>query len=387
MKKPHHDGAPAGGPETSSSVAAILRYQDTSGAFVASPDFSQYQYCWLRDGSFTAFALDRAGEFEASEKFHRWTAAAVSSTAPLMLAAADRQATGQPVDRAQMPPARFALDGSLVHDDWPNFQVDGYGTWLWALERHLQMAGGRALPSQLAPAIEPTATYLAALGAHPCYDPWEESGESVHTATLACVFGGLSAAGRLLDDAFFADKAEEIRDLVLDRGRRRGYFYKSDHNDQVDGALVWLGEPFHVVAPDDPALVETVRRVIDELDFDGGIRRYPGDTYYGSGAWPVLTASLGWHQAVTGDLAPAQARLDWVAGHVDDQGRLAEQFGGERRDPDNYQQWVRRWGPPAADLLWSHAMYIVLADSIQLRAPQTPKSAEPTGSALVHQEP
>jgi GH15 family glucan-1,4-alpha-glucosidase len=41
------------------SVAAILRNQHPSGAIVASPDFSQYQYCWLRDGSFIAHALDR----------------------------------------------------------------------------------------------------------------------------------------------------------------------------------------------------------------------------------------------------------------------------------------------------------------------------------------
>jgi len=175
--------------------------------------------------------------------------------------------------------------------------------------------------------------------------------------------------------------------LLLERARRRGYFYKSDHNDEVDGALAWLGEPFHVVGPDDPALTETIRRVVEELDFEGGIRRYPSDTYYGSGAWPVLTASLGWHHVAVDDLASAQDSLDWVAGHIDEHGRLAEQYGGEKRDPENYHDWARRWGPPAADLVWSHAMYIVLAKSIQDKAPQAHQNTEPTGSVLVHQEP
>ena len=45
-----------------------------------------------------------------------------------------------------MPPARFALDGSTVADDWPNFQIDGYGTWLWALGQHLLSTGQDAVP-------------------------------------------------------------------------------------------------------------------------------------------------------------------------------------------------------------------------------------------------
>ena len=63
-----------------SSVKSMLSHQVESGAFFASTDFAPYRYCWLRDGSFTAFALDRAGEQEAAERFHRWAAAAVAGS-------------------------------------------------------------------------------------------------------------------------------------------------------------------------------------------------------------------------------------------------------------------------------------------------------------------
>ena len=52
------------------------------------------------------------------------------------------------------------------------------------------------------------------------------------------------------------------------------------------------------------------------------------------------------------------------ADHIDAAGRLAEQFGGEDRDHQHYREWVKRWGPPARDFMWSHAMYIVLSTAL-----------------------
>jgi len=212
--------------------------------------------------------------------------------------------------------------------------------------------------------VELTARYLAELGTSPCFDVWEESGGSVSTATLGCVYAGLRAAAAMLEDTALAERAESLQGFLLEQARRVGHFAKSDQSLGVDAALLWLCEPFHVVPPGDHALVETVRCITSELDLDGGVRRYPTDTYYGGGAWPVLTASLGWYYAAAGEVDKARTRLDWVAEHVDDQGRLAEQFGGDRRDPEHYRQWVARWGFPAADLAWSHAMYVVLATTL-----------------------
>jgi GH15 family glucan-1,4-alpha-glucosidase len=348
------------------SVRAMLDSQRANGAFVASPDFGQYQYCWLRDGSFIAHALDRAGEHTSSDRFHHWCANSVEHIAPLIDAAVEHAQLGKPVDPDEMPPARFSVDGLVVNDDWPNFQIDGYGTWLWSLREHLERSGTHSLSEKLAPAVERVARYLALLGTVPCFDVWEESGGSVHTATLGCVYGGLVAASTMLADEALADRAESVRASVLERARRDGRFEKSNDNAQVDAALLWLCQPFNLCDGREPAFVETARAVARELDLGGGIRRYPKDTYYGGGAWPVLTASLGWYLSSIGELDEARRRSNWITERFDTDGRLGEQFGGEDRDPVKYAEWVRRWGPPARDLIWSHAMFVVLCDEIDL---------------------
>ena len=76
------------------SVRSMLAHQVASGVFLASRDFPPYQFCWLRDGSFVAFALDRAGERQAAERFHRWAAAAIAGITPTIRTATERRLAG-----------------------------------------------------------------------------------------------------------------------------------------------------------------------------------------------------------------------------------------------------------------------------------------------------
>ena len=347
-----------------SSVASILRNQEENGAFVASPDFAEYRYCWLRDGSFIAYALDQVGEHGASARYHEWANRAVGGISALIDRAIDWHREGKALHPDHMPPARFALDGSNVVDDWPNFQIDGYGTWLWALGQHLLSTGQDGVPEELRTSVERVGRYLDEFALSPCFDVWEESGSALHTSTLACVYGGLTAAARLLDDKELLERAESVQSRVRDSALRLGHYVKSSESDDVDASVLWLSTPFWVVEPGDHYFAQTVRAIEARLSLDGGLRRYPTDTYFGSGAWPVLTASLGWHYLAVGDVDAARRCGDWVAGHFDDEGCLGEQFGGERRDPEHYSEWVDRWGLPAKDLTWSHAMYVVLCAAL-----------------------
>ena len=110
---------------------------------------------------------------------------------------------------------------------------------------------------------------------------------------------------------------------------------------------------------------ETVATIEDRLTLAGGIRRYSTDVYFGSGAWPVLTGSLGWYYASAGDFESAERCRSWISSHFDESGRLAEQYDGDTRDDEHYREWVARWGLPAQDLMWSHAMFIVLCLEIE----------------------
>jgi GH15 family glucan-1,4-alpha-glucosidase len=359
-------GEGAGGKRlAATSVRSMLSHQVGSGAFFASRDFAPYRYCWLRDGSFTAFALDHAGEQEAAEKFHRWAAAAVAGIAPTLRAATERRLAGGTNDAASMPPARYTVDGTVERDGWPNFQVDGYGTWLWALSEHVVRWGAKSLVDEVGESLELASTYLEAVDLDPCYDCWEENGHAVHTSTLACVYGGLSAAAELIGDQAARRKADEVGEYILSRTRSGSRFAKSSADGGVDASLLWLAVPFGVVSPAEPAMAATAAEIQERLQLAGGIRRYAADSYYGGGAWPLLTAWLGWYRAKAGDLPAAERCAAWVEHCYDSAGHLPEQVGGEHRDPDAYRTWVGRWGRPAADLAWSHARYFVLRDELQ----------------------
>lgn len=350
MTVPRHDRVAA-------SVTSLLRQQSRHGSFVASPDFGEYGYCWLRDASFIAHSLDLAGQHDAAARYHDWVVRALVPLRGVM-----RDAPGLPPERR--PPARFTLDGAVVSDGWPNYQTDGYGIWLWSLREHLRLAGGE-LGDQARDVVASTADYLNTLATDPCFDVWEENGDRLHVSTMGCVTAGLSAAADLLDDTSHAERAAQVRARIVADADGLGWFPKWEGAAEPDGSTLWLAAPLNVVPATDPAMAATVAAVATELDFDeGGVRRYPADTYYGGGAWPVLTASLGLCRLMAGDLDAAKRCAGWIEARFDPAGRLAEQFGGERRDPPRYQEWEKRWGHPARDLLWSHAMYIELGVGI-----------------------
>jgi GH15 family glucan-1,4-alpha-glucosidase len=117
---------------------------------------------------------------------------------------------------------------------------------------------------------------------------------------------------------------------------------------------------------DDPRMVATAARIEAELvGPGGGVRRYLGDTFYGGGDWILLTAWLGWYRAARGDLAGARAARDWIEAQATPEGLLPEQVTDAPQAPEMVEPWVRKWGPVATPLLWSHAMYLVLVDAIE----------------------
>ena len=56
------------------SVGVIESNQAETGAYIASPAFPVYRYCWFRDGAFIADAMSRAGRIESAERFFDWCA-------------------------------------------------------------------------------------------------------------------------------------------------------------------------------------------------------------------------------------------------------------------------------------------------------------------------
>jgi GH15 family glucan-1,4-alpha-glucosidase len=343
------------------SLEILKAGQATSGAFVASPNFPTYDYAWLRDGAFCAHALDIAGEGDGARAFHAWVARSIEAHRPLIESVTARIAVGDVPPPEEMPPARYTLDGSREHaadgETWPNFQVDGYGMWLWALAAH----GDGRLVGDLAGTVELVARYLRATWALPSFSCWEEWDGGEHASTLGAAVAGLEAAARLLDDGDWADEAARVRRALLVRFVRDGRFMRGPADERVDGSLLWLGVPFGVLPLEDPRIGATVAAVRRDLYRpDGGVYRYRGDTYYGGGEWVLLACSLAWHHAIAGETDAVAAIRAWVRAQAREGGELPEQVTDHSQDAGMVDPWVERWGPVATPLLWSHAMYLIM---------------------------
>jgi GH15 family glucan-1,4-alpha-glucosidase len=352
-------------------IRLILANQGSSGAYPASPGYSQYPYCWLRDGSFIAFAMDLTGETESAARFHAWTAATVLRHEKEIRALVERSFRGEALTEHDFLPARFTVEGEWHKDGWPNFQLDGYGHWLWSLGQHLREEGTDGATEEVVAAARLVGEYLCAFWQEPCYDAWEEYRSQLHTSTLASISGGLASIARVMLPEL-EPVAEEVREVILDECVAHGRFVKHIGNAAVDASLLWLSTPFSVLAEGDPLMTATVDEIERTLSVTGGLRRYAADTFYGGGEWVLLTAWLGWYHARRGNLERASECLDWVEAQRDDHGALPEQVSNPASNQRFLRYWSERWGVSAKPLLWSHAMAIVLRTELGRLAGEIP---------------
>lgn len=365
------------------SIQVILQNQTDSGAYVASPSFPSYTYCWLRDGSFIAYAMDRVGEHGSAKAFFQWVGRTIRRYAWKVDRVLEKLKQGESLDDDDYLQTRYTLNGEEDVSEWGNFQLDGYGTWLWALAEHITITADATLLNEVVDSVQITVRYLSALWMFPNYDCWEEHPEYTHPYTLAAIYAGLKAADSIVTvDGRSSAVVEEIRRFVLERGVQEGQLAKFIApgleeaigwqpslvaSDAVDASLVGVTVPYHLLPPEDPIMQATVARIEAELHCPGsGVHRYLADTYYGGGEWLLLAAWLGWYYAQVGERAQAQELLRWVEAQADANGCLPEQVSTHLLAPDHYAEWEARWGPVANPLLWSHAMYLILHRALQL---------------------
>lgn len=347
------------------SIKIIAQHQHQSGAYVACPTYGPYQYSWLRDGSFIAYAMDRAGAWESAEHFHRWVAQTVTRYEQKIDDLTTRGRAGEGIAPGEHMHTRFTMEGEEVNDaSWGNFQLDGYGLWLWSLTEHIRMTNNRELYEELRPSIERVVRYLETFWQTPCFDCWEEYGDQVHLFTLSALFGGLSAVASF--DATMQGTqivADSIRTYVLEHCVKDGHLTKSTTNAAIDASLLGACVPLGLLAPADVRMKQTIDLIESELG-TLGVHRYQNDSYYGGGAWPLLSAWLGWYHATMGSVERAREIRDWIVAQQTSEGLLPEQVSSELCTPLAYEQWVAQSGPSASPLLWSHAMYIILERAI-----------------------
>jgi GH15 family glucan-1,4-alpha-glucosidase len=344
-----------------SSIDIIRSEQAASGAYPACSSFSQYGYSWLRDGTWIAYAMDCAGQHNSARDFHRWAAHTLLRYGDKVTRMRTRLAKGKALDESDYLPTRFNLDGSLGSDAWGDFQLDGYGAWLWGVSQPCA-AADITLWEEVRPAVELVVRYLEAVWQSPNYDCWEEFQDQVHTATLAAMYGGLTSV-HMVDAAIVPDGlTETIRDYTLEHCiAADGHFMKYLGNDTVDASLLWVTVPYQLVSVKDARFQTTLAKIErDLLHPDGGVYRYRADTYYGGGEWLLLTAWLGWVYVELGRVEEARRLFDWIEAQALPNGKMPEQVSEHLLNASYYPGWEAKWGKSACPLLWSHAMYLIL---------------------------
>lgn len=348
------------------SIEIILQNQAASGAYVACPNFPNYRYCWFRDGSFAAYAMDLADNHGSAERFHGWAAVAINRRASIVRRTVSRVRANEPLSSLDYLHTRYAMNGDdATPNEWPNFQLDGFGTWLWSLGEHLNLTG-KPLPELWGRAAGLVADYLTALWQHHCYDCWEENPDKMHLHTLAAIYSGLKAHTRFTV-CDHQETLQAIAAFVLTSGRTKGYFVKFIGSDMIDASLLGLATPYRLVEPDNPLMLATAARIEQSLVRGSGVHRHPADTYYGGGEWVLLAGWLGWYYTEVGKYDQAKVMLEWMERQADANGLLPEQVPANLNNPNDYEPWVKRWGPIAKPLLWSHAKYIILRHYLSLQ--------------------
>lgn len=369
------------------SIDVILKNQDASGAYLASPAFETYHYCWLRDGSFIAYAMDQVGEVESAERFYRWVGRTIKRYSEKVDVLESQLAAGKVPDRSGILNTRFTVEGFEDTDDneWGNFQVDGYGSWLWGLVQHIKTTGHFSLLDELIEPVNTTLRYIKLVWQQPNYDCWEEHPEYLHPYSLATLYGGLAAIaemqamGKLRGCTFDTQTlAGEIKEFLSRNAVVKGRFVKHlwpakgrqaakpVDESGVDASLLGLAVPYGVFDLDDPRITATIEGIEKDLHLtNGGVYRYREDVYYGGGEWILLSAWLGWFFALTGKEQQAQELLQWIERNADEKGNLTEQVSHHLLAPAHYEIWLKQWGVVANPLLWSHAMYLVLVNVLK----------------------
>ncbi|HEX3049658.1 MAG TPA: glycoside hydrolase family 15 protein [Aggregatilineaceae bacterium] len=358
------------------SLTVILDNQQPGGGYLACPNMPDYQFSWFRDGAFIAYALTLEGweasishrgnmgsQWDSANQFHSWCAGIVNSRADQLERSIARAQTGHPLNFAETLNARYRPNGDADSGDWPEFQLDGPGTWLWSLAEFVNYARLYPLPIEWEQAIITTARYLAALWHTPCYDCWEERGTDVHISTLGAIYSGLVAAQKLIPKLNFNTTIQKIRNFVLTDGLTpTSELAKSVGLDMVDANLLGVAVPHGLLSPTDPLMQRTVARIERELHaLDAGVHRHLADVYYGGGVWVLLALWLAWYYLEIGDMQRADALIAWSESQADANFNLPEQVNTVMLAPvTHYEAWVKQRGPIANPLLWTHAQYLIV---------------------------
>jgi len=300
-----------------------------------------YRYCWVRDATFTLYALLLAGYHDEARAWRGWLLrAAAGHPAELQIlygVAGERQLTE--LTLPWLPGYENSAPVRVGNAAAVQSQLDIYGELMDSL--HLARDAGLATDADAWNFQRTLVNFCASNWQHPDSGIWEMRGEPqqfTHSKVMAWV--AMDRAVKAIENYGLEgplDKWREVRaaihDEVCEKGvdKARGVFVQRYGSTELDASLLLI-PLVGFLPPDDPRVQATISAIEHELVVDGLVLRYrtshstdglpPGEGFF-------LPCSfwLADNLALCGRNAEADALFERLLALRNDVGMLSEEYG------------------------------------------------------------
>jgi glucoamylase len=353
------------------------------GSVLASPEIADwnpepdYFFHWLRDSAIVMRCVaDLMADAAAGDEHARWQrhfedfvrfSLALGEPSSVTVAGTRREfrkflrpesqiraLTGD----ALLGEPRFNADGSVDVFRWSRPQYDGPALRALAVLRYL--AAGGPQTDELVRLLRADLDFTLRHAGNRCVGPWEEA-EGKHYYVALVQLGALVYGRAFAQNAAAWDQAERGLRTALDRhwSQRHG-LYRASRAVPIDAsvllAVLDAGLPEGPHSAADPRVHATQRTIEDlfarEFPINRGrtapaLGRYPGDSYFGGGAWyPTTLAAASLHYRI-GRVDRGDAVMATVRDLTPADGALSEQVDRATGEQTS-----------ARHLTWSYAAFV-----------------------------
>ena len=353
--------------ETVNRSALMLKLltDQEHGSIIAAPTFGlpetiggernwDYRYTWLRDASFTLYAMMRLGFVDEAEKFQNWLSLRLnydSEQGPLqVLYGIDGR---QKVPEETLDHLRGYKDSRPVrigNAAYDQLQLDIYGEMFDAVYLANKYGEGESHDGWLA--IKRVLEWLAKHWNEPDDGIWEVRGgrhKFLHSRLMCWV--AFDRALRLAEkrsltgplDWMYASRdaiADDIHQNFWSESRKA--FVQSQGSDALDAAVL-LMPLVRFISPRDPRWLSTLQAIEKELTIDTMVYRYKteGDFDGLTGKEGAFTACSFWFiecLARSGELDKARLLFEKMLGYANHVGLYSEELGQSGQHLGNFPQ-------------------------------------------------
>ncbi|MSO78779.1 MAG: glycoside hydrolase family 15 protein [Acidimicrobiia bacterium] len=299
-----------------------------------------YRYCWLRDATFSLYALISVGYVDEARRWRDWLVRAVAGT-PEQFQIMYGPAGERRLTELELPwlpgyegsaPVRIGNAATL------QFQLDVYGEVADAF--HATDRAGVAADPDVEPLQQALLDFLTDGWREPDEGIWEVRGPRqhfTHSKVMAWVAFDRAVKGieaKRLD--WDLDKATTLRDAVHAEvcaegfDAERGSFVQSFGSKALDASLLMI-PLVGFLPPDDPRVVGTVDAIERELMRDGFVQRYLTDDGVdglppGEGVFLPCSFWLADNLALMGRMDEARALFERLVALCNDVGLISEEY-------------------------------------------------------------